>query len=203
MTTLLSDSDNSKQTSHLYYDAIIENTHSINEDEPYLRFNEKRKTALLKYPQNYKMSIVRFMCDTHTLPIMQPSIMTQEDQNKYFPNDINFDRTNYSITIEKNRNKIQQYIEFVPQDTTKMKPSNFNEDGSPYYLSGYYDIFSYEHFISMVNDTIKVFYHLLYLDIHFMKGCLHLFMMPQVKKYHFRLLHQFGRQTMEMIIKYI
>jgi len=155
MTTLLNDADLSKQPSHLYYDAIIGNTHSINEDEPYLRFNEKRQTALLKYPQNYKMSIVRFMCDTHTLPIMQPSIMTQEDQNKYFPNDINFDRTNYSITIEKNGNKIQQYIEFVPQDTTKMKPSNFNEDGSPYYLSGYYDIFSYEHFISMVNDTIK------------------------------------------------
>ena len=155
MTTLLSDADLSKQPSHLYYDAIIGNTHSINEDEPFLKFNEKRQTALLKHPNHYKMSIVRFMCDTHTLPLMQPSIMTNEDQNKYFPNNVNFDRTNYSITIEKNGNKIQQYVDFVPQDTTKMKPTHFNEDGTPYYLSGYYDIFSYEHFISMVNDTIK------------------------------------------------
>ena len=77
MTTLLNDADLSKQPSHLYYDAIIGNTHNINEDEPYLRFNEKRQTALLKYPQNYKMSIVRFMFDTHSLPIMQASIMTK------------------------------------------------------------------------------------------------------------------------------
>lgn len=155
MTTLFSDNDLQKQPKYLYYDAVIGNTHNINEDEPYLKFNEKRSIALLKKPNDYKMSVIRFMCDTHTLPIMQPSIMAQDDQHKYFPNDINHDRTIYSITIEKDGVFKHEYINFIPQDTTKMKPTSFNADGTPYYLSSYYDIFSYEHFISMCNQTIK------------------------------------------------
>jgi hypothetical protein len=140
----------------MYYDIVIANTHSINEEEPYFRFNEKRSMPLLEHPENYKLSIVRFMCDTHSLPLMQPTIMDQTDQNKYFPDDTDFNRTIYSITIEKNGvDRIQQYLTFAPQDTSVTQPANFNEDGTPDYKSGYYNIYSYEHFVSMCNNAIK------------------------------------------------
>lgn len=156
MTTLLSDRDLTEQPSHMYYDIVIANTHSINEQEPYLRFNEKRTVPLLQHPENYKLSIVRFMCDTHTLPLMQPTIMNRLDQEKYFPNDTNMNRTVYSITIEKNGvDRIQQYLTFTPQDMTLTQPTTFNADGSVDYLTGYYNIYSYEHFISMCNTAIK------------------------------------------------
>jgi hypothetical protein len=154
MTTLLSDQDLTLFPDHLYYDMIVSNSHSINEDEPHLRFNERRSTALIQRPDLYKMSIIRFMCDTHSLPIMQPTIMSYSDQMKYF-GAIDVNRTVYSITIQRGDDVIQEYVNFIPQDSTITVPSKLNADGEPDYKSGYYDIFTYEHFITMCNETIK------------------------------------------------
>jgi len=155
MTNLFSDNDLTRYPDHIYYDLIISNSHSINEDEPHLKFNEKRTTSLIEKPEKYKMTIARFMCDTHVLPIMQPTIMAQSDQINLFPNNTNHHRTVYSITVQIGDAAIQKYIEFIPQDTTASKPVEFKSNGSPNYETSYYDIFLYDHFISMCNQTMK------------------------------------------------
>jgi hypothetical protein len=159
MSNLFSDDDRAKQPTHIYYDALINNSHSIDEIEPFIKFNEARDTPILEQPHLYKMSVVRFQLDSHTLPTFIPTIMNKSDQDKYFsgePYDMN--KTVYSITIQKydgiDTEIIQSYVEFVPQNTTINVPSSFLANGEPNYSNGYYNLFSYEHFISMVNNTI-------------------------------------------------
>ena len=100
MSNLFSSNDLSESPDHIYYDLSISNSHAINEIEPHLTFNETRTTAIIENPEQYKLSIVRFMVDTHCMPVMQPTIMSKSDQTKYFKsNDIDLNRTVYSITI--------------------------------------------------------------------------------------------------------
>ena len=68
MSNLFSDDDRSKQPTHIYYDALINNSHSIDEVEPSIKFNEARDVPILEHPHLYKMSVVRFQLDSHTLP---------------------------------------------------------------------------------------------------------------------------------------
>ena len=159
MSNLFSDDDRAKQPTHIYYDALINNSHSIDEVEPFIKFNEARDTPILEQPHLYKMSVVRFQLDSHTLPTFIPTIMNKSDQDKYFPGEpYDMNKTVYSITIQKyngiDTEIIQSYVEFVPQNTTINAPSSFLANGEPNYSNGYYNLFSYEHFISMVNTTI-------------------------------------------------
>jgi len=155
MSSLFANNDPTEYPDHIYYDLAISNSHSINEEEPHLTFNETRTTPMIEKPEYYKLSIVRFMVDTHCLPVMQPTIMPKLDQEKYFPNDIDMNRTVYSITVELGTVKVMEYVNFVPQDSMINKPQNFNKHGSPDYATGYYNLYSYDHFITMCNDTIK------------------------------------------------
>jgi hypothetical protein len=155
MSNLFSSEDLTESPDHIYYDLSISNSHSIGEIEPHLKFNETRTTAIIEHPERYKLSIVRFMVDTHSLPIMQPTIMKQSDQLKYFPNNVDMNRTVYSITIEHGIDKIMEYVQFDPQDTTVNMPASFRPNGSPDYSTGYYNLYSYDHFVTMCNYTIK------------------------------------------------
>lgn len=147
--------DYTEYPNHIYYDLAISNSHSIGEKEPHLTFNETRTSSIIEHPERYKLSIVRFMVDTHCLPIMQPTIMSQSDQAKYFPNNTDMNRTVYSVTVEHGNDRVMQYVNFEPQDTANVIPQHFRANGSPDYKTGYYNLYSYDHFITMSNNTIK------------------------------------------------
>ena len=66
MSDLFSSEDLTESPDHIYYDLSISNSHSIGEIEPHLKFNETRTTAIIEHPERYKLSIVRFMVDTHS-----------------------------------------------------------------------------------------------------------------------------------------
>jgi hypothetical protein len=147
--------DLTEYPNHIYYDLAVSNSHSIGEKEPHLTFNETRTQPIIEHPERYKLSIVRFMVDTHCLPIMQPTTMSQSDQTKYFPDNIDMNRTVYSITIEHGVDRVMEYVTFEPQDTTNVTPQQFRTNGSPDYKTGYYNLYAYDHFITMCNNTIK------------------------------------------------
>jgi hypothetical protein len=155
MSNLFNPNDLTESSDHIYYDLSISNSHSIGEKEPHLQFDETRDIALIDHPEKYKLSITRFKVDTHCLPIMQPTIMYKPDQLIYFPDDIDMNRTVYSITVEKDNVKVMEYIEFEPQDTSIYSPTSFNPNGTPNYSTGYYNLYSYDHFKTMCNNTIK------------------------------------------------
>jgi len=90
------------------------------------------------------MSIIRFSLDTPSLPIFIPELaVNQPDPNL----------TIYSITLEYNNIICQEFMEFYPQDTSIQVPPAPNPlaDNS----SGYYNIYSYQHLINMVNVTFS------------------------------------------------
>jgi len=156
MSNLFSSNDLSESPDHIYYDLSISNSHAINEIEPHLTFNETRTTAIIENPEQYKLSIVRFMVDTHCLPVMQPTIISKTDQTRMFKsNDINLNRTAYSITIQHGAATVMHYVSFEPQDTTIGIPQGFRPDGSIDYSTGYYNIYSYDHFVTLCNNTIR------------------------------------------------
>jgi len=134
---------------HVYYDLQITNNDSTG-TKPYvpLDFNEIRNSPVLLNPSEYFMSVVRFQVQTPTLPLMIPLVeVGQADPNKLV----------YSVTLTNtsgvNYYEAQEFIEFVPQDLSISVPAAptlvQNVD------SGYYNVYSYNHFIKMVNTTLS------------------------------------------------
>ena len=72
-----------------------------NDDPPILcQFNEVRNQDFLTNPEDYKMSIVRFMIETPTLPLFRPTIQyTPIDDVPSGIEPSNY--TIYSITLRK------------------------------------------------------------------------------------------------------
>jgi len=126
----------------VYYDVQISNYVSSSTPPTILRFTETRVTPFLINPQDYTLSIIRFQIDTSSLPIFAPEIAVNQP-------DPNF--TIYSITLEYHGHVCQQFMEFVPQDISIDIPPSPNPlaDNS----TGYYNIFSYQYVIGLVNNT--------------------------------------------------
>ena len=127
---------------HIYYDIQVTNYVSSQTVPPILKFQETRTTPFLIDPRDYTLSIIRFQLDTPSLPIFVPEIaLNQLDSN----------RTIYSLTLEYDDFKIQQFIEYYSPDISIPQPPPPNP--LPDNSSGYYNIYSYQYFINMINKT--------------------------------------------------
>ena len=139
----------------IYYDITVSNLSSSNTPPAPLYFNETRNSPFVLDPESYYLSIVRFTLDTLTLPVIQPDIQ---------PNQGNLNLTNYSITLEW-INPVapfqtfvqQEFIIYAPQNlqATVPSPPNQTANGLQVNSTGYYDIFNYQYFIQLVNQTFQ------------------------------------------------
>ena len=121
---------------HIYYDIQVTNYVSSQTVPPILKFQETRTTPFLIDPQDYTLSIIRFQLDTPSLPIFVPEIaLNQSDPN----------RTIYSLTLEYDDFKIQQFIEYYSPDISIPQPPPPNP--LPDNSSGYYNIYSYQYLL--------------------------------------------------------
>jgi hypothetical protein len=98
----------------IYYDIVVSNISSQEQQPPPLYFNETRNNPFILDPESYYLSIVRFTLDTTTLPIIQPQIQ---------PNQGNRDLTLYSFTLSYTNPvapfqqfNFRQYVIYEPQD---------------------------------------------------------------------------------------
>lgn len=129
----------------VYYDMIISNLNNTNAKPPYAYYNEVRSSPILYDPYKYELSIVRWQLDTNYLPIFIPMIQSSSTD----PN-----LTIYSITLEYNGVVgAPAYVSFAPQNLVASIPNapfyNYNQlqDNS----QGYYDIYTYQYWIYLVN----------------------------------------------------
>jgi hypothetical protein len=93
--------------------------------------------------------------DTNTLPIIQPSIQ---------PNQPNVNLTDYSITLQWT-NPVAPFQTFVYQEFLIYQPQNLQAivpsppsqtiNGLQINSTGYYDIYNYQYFILLVNQTFQ------------------------------------------------
>lgn len=146
----------------VYFDVTISNLNTVDVLPPILYFNETRNNPFVLDPESYYLSIVRFSLDTNTLPVITPTIQPAPN------NDVN--KTIYSITLSWT-NPIapfteyvaQEFIEFIPQDTQASVPSppSQNSNGLQNISTGYYNIFNFQYFILLVNNTFISAYNAL------------------------------------------
>jgi hypothetical protein len=142
-----------------YFDITITNLGSSTTVPAPLYFNESRNTPFVVNPESYYMSIVRFTLDTNTLPIITVDIQ---------PNQSNRDLTTYSVTLEWT-NPIapfqtftqQQYLVYIPQNQQAGVPSppSQTSTGLQNDTTGYYDIYNYQYFILLINNTFQTCYN--------------------------------------------
>lgn len=145
-----------------YYDVTISNLNTVDVLPPILYFNETRNNPFVLDPESYYLSIVRFSLDTNTLPVITPSIQPAPNS------DVN--KTIYSITLSWTNPiapfqefTVQEFIEFIPQDTQASVPSppSLNSNGLQNNSTGYYNIFNFQYFILLVNNTFISAYNAL------------------------------------------
>jgi hypothetical protein len=154
---LLSKSEISKyDDSHVYYNAIITNTSTT--DIAKASFQEFRSDPIIKTPEDFHLSIVRFAIPGEYIPIFIASI--QPGPSPYGSNS-NPNLTNYSVTLSYysddgktvTATNAQKYITFVPQDNDRPTPSRWDSAGILLNY-GYYSVFSYQAFIDMINTAL-------------------------------------------------
>lgn len=134
----------------IYYDVVASNLSTKTAEPQPLYFNQTRDIPFLTNPSEYQMSIVRFTLDTtNSIPVFIPLIQANQS---------NVNLTIYSVTLEYtapsgNTYTQQTYVNFTPQDNNAPIPaapsytSSLTQDNS----SGYYCVYSYQWWISLVN----------------------------------------------------
>jgi len=137
----------------VYYTALINNDGSTvpayeSEVEPPFEFKEDRKVALLPNPEEYEVAVQSFSIDLKTLPVFIPTIKYNTN-----PTDIQKTETIYEITLSYDIYSATTSVYFQPQDET-ITLQNFVK-GKANYKSGYYNLYNYEFFFTMVNESIR------------------------------------------------
>ena len=143
----------------VYYDITISNLANTDTIPQPLYFNETRNSPFILDPESYYLSIVRFTLDTNTLPIIQPEIQ---------PNQSNRNLTTYSITLEWTNPVApfqsftqQTFIIYDPQDKQAVIPAPPSQtlSGLQNNSTGYYDIYNYQYWILLINQTFQTCYN--------------------------------------------
>ena len=137
---------------YVYYTALINNDGSSvpayeSEVEPDFVFMENRKVALLGNPEEYEVAVQSCLIDLKTLPIFITTIKYNAN-----PSDIQKTETIYEITLVYDIYSATTPVYLEPQDETISLPNHVN--GKANYKSGYYNLYNYEFFFTMVNESI-------------------------------------------------
>jgi hypothetical protein len=144
MSLQLKSQINTNQQYHVYYDLEMINNDTTGLNPPQaLRFSEIRNSPYLMSPENYFMSVVRFQLETPSLPVFIPQAQIgQSDVNRLI----------YSFTLTYNGYEVQQYVKYVPCDSSQQLPNppiKFQDLESNYYF-----VYCYQQWVAMLNTTL-------------------------------------------------
>ena len=134
----------------VYFDLISSNFYSTSQI-PYAEYNQSRTIPYLTNPSEYYGAIVNFSLDNTSIPVFVAEIQGNQPN----PN-----LTIYSVTLAYNGSEVTQPIIYSPQNLLAEVPNapNSYPDGQAYYGGGYYNLYSYEYFTSLVNDAFASAY---------------------------------------------
>lgn len=101
---------------------------------------DQQASAILDAPNDYYMSIVRFVCNLSTLPIRIFDMIHTPP---------NIDTSPFSISMQYNGHAVQKYIKWEPEDKQAPAPNlsiSVNE-----YFSPYFYLYTYTHLVKLIN----------------------------------------------------
>lgn len=161
---------------YIYYNADIVNNKTdditfagLATPDPQIRFNETRDTALVKDASHYHFSIIRFTMNgaNRDLPLFIPNIQTGQP---------NVNQTTYSVAISYqqswntnlgviafNLTPTPTFVQYQPETQNPIlaplpSPPTVKQDLS----SRYYWVYTYQHWLDLVNYTITQAHQSLY-----------------------------------------
>lgn len=141
----------------LYYDIQLTNLENNGGVPPVLNFIETRNVPFLYDADDYYMSIIRFSLDTPNLPIFIPTIELNQP-------DINL--TIYKVSLQwSNPLDLTQIftstkpVIFIPQSKIANIPPPPSVNGIQYNGGNYYNIYNYQYFIYLINETFITCYN--------------------------------------------
>jgi hypothetical protein len=136
----------------IYYDMVISNLNNTNTPPPVAYYNENRSSPIVYDPYKYDLVVARWQLDTNFLPVFIPSIQSNSS-------DVNL--TIYSITLQYGGvSGAPAFVVYSPQNQVVPVPKppslNFNklQDNS----NSYYDIYTYQYWIYLVNQCFQEAY---------------------------------------------
>jgi hypothetical protein len=142
-----------KDTNHLYYNIELVNNETIDDkkNDPVIKYSDFQDVPLLEDCSDYYFSIIRFQLNGigKNIPVFIPKI--EENQN-----DIN--KTIYKVGLMFNysykgsfyqKSKVLN-IQFETQNKHTSPPTKPND-----YSNEYYFIYTYNHFIKLVNEAFE------------------------------------------------
>jgi hypothetical protein len=160
---------NSNLVDKLYYDLLFSNLAQDQTISPIVNFTETRSMPFILDPAQYYLSIIRFSCDTSSLPIFIPIIQ---------PNQSDINLTIYSVSMSYKVLGVPVYartfIRFQPQNLIASIPSApiNNIGGVQDNSSGYYYIYTYQFWIYLINIAFLECYDKLAINVGLLGGVL-------------------------------
>lgn len=168
--------DNNRDPSQKYYNILVKNNNTGYDkngnptpatDAVVLAFNETRTIPYIHHPREFYMSVVAFEMDTEAIPVFiaDPVVGMEPTPDNTDPTLLQYE-TVYTITMEYYRQgntedpitpdvyeTVQQRVRWFPEDLsatvpTGPAPEKYNMD--PYFYS-----YTYQHFISVVNQSLQ------------------------------------------------
>ena len=135
---------------HIYLDCIVSNNDDGNNTPNMaLSFSEIRDTEIIPAPaSDWYLSISRFYLESPNLPVLLMPILTNQS---------NINKSSLSITMTYKSFEYQQYLTYVPANVSDVLPSPPLTTVD--YNSTYYDIYSYQNFINMINTAFTAAYN--------------------------------------------
>jgi len=135
----------------LYYNIIVKNNKSDSNSDVPLVFNETRSQPYINCASNYYMSVLRFDVDSNSLPVFIPEpVIGSSITSGRFP-------TVYKFYVGTGNPTVITYLwrpasNTVVLPTTSVAPKNYTSD--PYFYC-----YSYDYFLSTLNEQIATVYN--------------------------------------------
>jgi hypothetical protein len=149
---------------HVYYTLNFRNNGQNGEaEDARVDYTETRNNPYLMSPDLYSCSIIRFSLTTATLPIFIPQMSEGFTNNP--ADDLSYNKTVYSVTMEYQGVTSRQYVKYIPQTIgptiNPSPPGDVNDAAS----NPYYYVYQVAQFIVMVNNALaKAFNAVVTLD---------------------------------------
>ena len=131
-----------------YFDIIISDINNEQVTPQPIYYSEARNIPYLYSPEKYDLSVVRWTCDTSTVPIWRAQIP---------PMGTSATKTIYSVTLVYNGQVQQAYVEYesqVSKAKTPLAPSA-TYDGLQDNSTSFYDVFNYQYVIYLFNQALQ------------------------------------------------
>jgi hypothetical protein len=153
---------NASSPDQIYLDVTATNFQDTTAPPPTFYYNEQREMPFVEKPDDYYLSIMRFTCETSSLPVFIPSIVPLQNQD---PKAFDINQTIYSVTLElvdrsdnanpKRLGFFTMPIWWIPQNQAAPVPSGFKPNGYQNNDGGYYNCYSYGYFTYLVQEALN------------------------------------------------